>query len=211
MENVARPTRGRPRGFDKEEVAGKAAHLFWERGYEGVSVDELTEAMGITPQKLYAAFGSKEGVHREALAWYDREVTRFIRQPLADEPNVAQAIRLALRACAVAFTAPGRPAGCMRSTAGLAASIANVSIARQGRNLRHDSLAVLQSRLEEGVAAGQLTGGAPTGLLAQYLNAMVVGMAVAARDGAAEVDLLAMADMAAASLPVTGTDRGAST
>ena len=71
--------RGRPRGFDLEEVTGRAALLFWARGYEGVSVDELTAAMGITTQSFYAAFGSKQKLHREALAWYEREVMRPIR------------------------------------------------------------------------------------------------------------------------------------
>ena len=75
--------RGRPRGFDLEEVTAKAALLFWERGYEGVSVDELTATMGITTQSFYAAFGSKQKLHREALAWYEREVMRPIRDALA--------------------------------------------------------------------------------------------------------------------------------
>ena len=202
-ENRAPKSRGRPRGFDKQVVAGRAAHLFWAHGYEGVSVDELTAAMGITPQKLYAAFGSKEGLHREALAWYDREVTSFIRQALAEEPHVVQAVSKALHVCARAFTEPGRPAGCMRSTAGISVATGNEAIAQLGKDLRRETLALLRARLDDGVAAGQLGSGAQTHALAWYLNGTVIGMAVAAHDGASEADLLAMADLAAAALPST--------
>ena len=193
--------RGRPRGFDLDEVTGKAALLFWERGYEGVSVDELTAAMGITTQSFYAAFGSKQRLHREALAWYEREVMRPIRNMLAAEQNVVLAIQSAMEACAREFTRLDRPLGCLRSTAGLCASRENEAVSRHASGLRLETTAFLKARLDQGVTDGQLDGGTDTGALAMYLNAMVVGMAVAAQDGATTRDLLAVADIAASVIP----------
>ena len=197
--------RGRPRGFDLDEVTAKAALLFWARGYEGVSVDELTSAMGITTQSFYAAFGSKQKLHREALAWYEREVMRPIRDALAGEHDVVRAIQMAMEACAREFTRPDRPLGCLRSTAGLCASRENQAVARHASGLRLETAAFLKARLDQGVTDGQLDGDADTNALAMYLNAMVVGMAVAAQDGATTRDLLAVANLATLVLP-TGRD-----
>ena len=197
MENGGAPKRrGRPRGFDLEEVTAKAALLFWARGYEGVSVDELTAAMGITTQSFYAAFGSKQKLHRDALEWYGREIMRPVRDALMGERDVVLAVRLAMDICAREFTRLDRPLGCMRSMAGLCVSRDNEAVAQHASGLRLETTAFLKARLDQGVVDGQLDSGTNTGALAFYLNAMVVGMAIAAQDGAGTDDLRSVAAMA---------------
>ena len=72
--------RGRPRGFDRDAALAIAMETFWRLGYEGASIADLTAAMGITPQSLYAAFGSKAELYRETLAL----LSRFERRILPD-------------------------------------------------------------------------------------------------------------------------------
>src|SRR5688500_13596233 len=79
----ARP-RGRPRSFDRDTALGQAMEVFWAKGYEGTSISDLTEAMGINPPSLYAAFGDKERLFLEAIDRY--QVARGASCPYCDEP-----------------------------------------------------------------------------------------------------------------------------
>ena len=85
-ENVAgcTPCRGRPREFCVDAALAQALRVFWEKGYEGTSLNDLTEAMGITRPSLYAAFGNKDALFRKALDLYETEKLAYIRQALAE-------------------------------------------------------------------------------------------------------------------------------
>ncbi len=60
MTTELKKARGRPRVFDKDEALEKAMKLFWTRGYDGTSMAEIIETLGINKPSLYAAFGNKE-------------------------------------------------------------------------------------------------------------------------------------------------------
>ncbi len=62
---------GRPRAYDREAVLNAALDVFWERGYETASTEELCAAMGLAKSSFYGCFGSKRGALLEALAAYN--------------------------------------------------------------------------------------------------------------------------------------------
>ena len=62
--------KGRPRKFDTDKAVEQAMLVFWKKGYEGTTIDELTAAMGISRPSLYAAFGNKEGIFKRSLNHY---------------------------------------------------------------------------------------------------------------------------------------------
>ena len=81
------PRRGRPRNFDRDAVLDRAMQTFWKLGYEGASIADLTAAMGITAQSLYAAFGSKSALYREALGRYRDTAGAFPARALTEETS----------------------------------------------------------------------------------------------------------------------------
>lgn len=191
--------RGRPPAFDREEVLEKAADTFWRLGYEGASIADLTAAMGITPQSLYAAFTSKADLYREALAWYQVHIGASTARAL-EENDVVVALTRVLRESAREFTRPDRPHGCMVSTAVLTCAVENEPVARHVSGLRNETLDAVKSRIERGIAEGQLKQATDAPSLARFVGAMIQGMSVQAQDGATKAALSAMTDLAVAEI-----------
>ena len=90
--------RGRPRRFDRQAALERAMEVFWERGYQAASMTDLTEAMGINSPSLYAAFGSKEELYREAIGHFAATESDAILAPLL-EAATARAGLTAGRGC----------------------------------------------------------------------------------------------------------------
>jgi AcrR family transcriptional regulator len=102
-ENISASSKGRPRGFDRAEALRQAMRLFWAKGYDGASLADLTAAMGINPPSLYAAFGSKEALFREATDLYSETEGVDIWRSLHQSATARQAVEGFLRESAAAF------------------------------------------------------------------------------------------------------------
>lgn len=191
---------GRPRAFNRAAALTTAAETFWQLGYEGASIADLTEAMGISPQSLYAAFQSKARLYAEALDWFETEVAGFLCAALAREADVLDAFEQMFLEAAQAYTRPGRPRGCMVATALIGCAVESVEVARHVSALRHERVRLFEARIARGVAEGQLRPETYAAGLAQYVAAVLQGMAVQARDGATLPDLLVLGQLAMAAL-----------
>ncbi|QCO06185.1 TetR/AcrR family transcriptional regulator [Azospirillum argentinense] len=191
--------RGRPRAFDRDEALAKAADTFWRLGYEGASIADLTAAMGITPQSLYAAFASKADLYREALEWYQATVGASTAAAL-EEGDAVVALTRVLRDSARDFTRRDRPHGCMVSTAVLTCATENDPVARHVAGLRTATINLIRVRIERGISEGQLKGETNAASLARFVGAMIQGMSVQAQDGAPTEALSALADHAVAEI-----------
>jgi AcrR family transcriptional regulator len=192
--------RGRPRGFDRHKALEEAALVFWRLGYDGASIADLTAAMGITPQSLYAAYRSKADLYREALEWYRADLGAPLRSSLEDEPSAVTAIEQVLRRFARGFSRSNRPGGCMIATGSLTCAEENNAISEEVAALRGQALEMYRDRLARGVREGELRPDADPDALARYVATIIQGMSVQGRDGADEGSLLAVVGIAVGEL-----------
>lgn len=200
MSNPVRK-RGRPRALDRDVGLDIAARLFWERGYEGTSTADLTKAMGINPPTLYSMFGSKEALYRQALEFsIARESSRRLAI-LASPLPAYDALRLYLYDIADGDTQPGKPRGCMVSTAVLQHAEENASVAQMTAALREASMQILKTRFDRAVEERELPAETDTDTLARFYGAIIQGMSAQACDGACNARLKRLIDLALTAWP----------
>jgi AcrR family transcriptional regulator len=180
----------RPRSFDRDTALACALEAFWRHGYDQTSINDLTEAMGIKPPSLYAAFGDKQTLFDEVVERYQSDPTSFISVALL-EPDAKRAIERLLHEAADQYTRNDQPRGCMvLSEPKLAAH-------------RAESLRSLTDRIQRGIDDGDLPAATDAAALSRYLASVLSGMSAAARDGATAAELHTTADLALAALPTS--------
>jgi AcrR family transcriptional regulator len=185
---------GRPREFDPDQALDIALQVFWRRGYEGASMADLTEAMGITKPSLYAAFGNKEELFRKALDRYVDGPGGYVQVALA-KPTARDVVEHLLFEAADAVTDPDHPPGCLAVQGALSCGEAAESIKRELMTRRANGERDLRRRFERAVAEGDLPKDADAADLARYISAILQGMAVQAAGGASREQLRKIAHM----------------
>jgi AcrR family transcriptional regulator len=191
---------GRPREFDTEEAIAKAMRLFWRKGYEGTSVSDLTDELGINRPSLYAAFGGKDELFLKVLDRYDRETAPFTQASLRAPTARALAEGLMYGACA--FHSDARnPPGCLMVHGALIGGSASAMAREETRSRRARLKDLIAERLTRAQAEGDLGRGDDPSALAGYLVAMLRGLAVEAASGAQPAELREIADIAMTAWP----------
>ena len=178
----------RPREFCVEGALSKALEVFWRRGFEGTSLTDLTEAMGITRPSLYATYGNKEQLFRQALDLYDESYMGFTREALT-EPTARRVVERLLTGFALAQTDAHHPPGCLGTNGTLACSAAADPIRDEIVKRRTSFESALRRRIEKAKAAGDLAEDANPADLARYVMTVANGMAIQASSGASRQSL----------------------
>lgn len=200
-------SRGRPRSFDRAAALRQAMEVFWEHGYEGTSMADLTAAMGINSPSLYAAFGSKEELFREAIGLYQETTGGLTDRALREQPTARASIEAMLRDNARSYATDQGPRGCMIVLAGSTYTTRSESVRDFLVECRNATVAQVQERLDRAVAEGDLPAGRDTAMIADFYTTVLYGLSVRARDGADVHDLDRIIDGALAAWPaLTGTE-----
>lgn len=197
---------GRPREFDAETALDQAMEVFWRHGYEGATIAQLTEAMGINPPSLYACFGNKEGLLKAALDRYTKLRNVWMDEVVA-APTARDVAERMLMGIADKQTDPANPPGCLLVQGGIACGTGSESVPFELAARRAENEDQLRDRFIRAKAEGDLKESADPAALARYVSAVSVGMGVMASSGSDREALQQVASVAVQAVEVQSANR----
>ncbi|WP_277189013.1 TetR/AcrR family transcriptional regulator [Caballeronia sp. BR00000012568055] len=199
-EAEAKP-RGRPRAFDREAALERALDVFWSKGYDTCSMSDLIEHMGINSPSLYAAFGSKEDLYREALDHYANGEGGAALRALQSHESAREGLRAMYRASIELFTRFQKPRGCMLFLGAMSIAPEHAELRAYLQKRRRRASAAVAGRLARAVEHGELPAGTDTQALATLCSTLFAGLSIQAHDGVRKNALFAAIDQFIDSLP----------
>src|ERR1700674_1229198 len=194
IQNAARP-RGRPRSFDESEALERATQVFWSKGYDGATIDDLVAGMRVGRPSLYAIFGDKQALFMRCLQRYAERKGAGAVKALLGPRDVRDAVRGLLRYSVESATVEGSAWGCLIVCV---APLVNDELVRDViKRASDDTLALVERRLHQAVEAGELPSNFPICTRAKQVLDLSRGLTVRARSAASRDELLEDAESAA--------------
>jgi AcrR family transcriptional regulator len=191
---------GRRRSFDEGQALEAAMRVFWQKGYVGTSLSDLTEALGINKPSLYAAFGNKEQLFASALVRYGSRYGLPHAEHLLQPAGAPLRRRLHdyLSSVARMLTDPSLPGGCLVAQSSCEAGGGNLpeEAARTLTGVRQETRSLLAEVFQREQAADNLSIEKDPDQMACYVMTLMMGMAAMARGGADLAELEAVIALA---------------
>jgi AcrR family transcriptional regulator len=192
---------GRPREFNEDAAVDAAMRVFWEKGYEGTSLDDLTQAMRINRSSLYSTFGDKESLFRRVIARYQSGPLCFLPNALA-EPGARAVVEALLRFTVKFLIDPSHPRGCLSLQGGMACGSGNEDVQQAMVDWRSHGLLLLRKRMQRAKAEGDLPKDVDPNDLARLVMILMNGLSVQAVNGATPAEMNRAVTLALKSLPL---------
>ena len=194
IQNAGRP-RGRPRNFDELEAVEKAIHVFWSKGYDGVTIDDLVDGMGVGRPSLYAVFGDKRTLFLRALKAYAEKKGAGAARALHSPPTLRASLAGFLRHNVETATEKGSAAGCLLLC--VAPLVDDAEVRQFLQNASAGATALVERRFRDGISAGEIPSDFPVAVRASQVIDLTNGLTMRARTGATRKTLLRDAEEAA--------------
>jgi TetR/AcrR family transcriptional regulator, copper-responsive repressor len=192
MVKKAQRKRGRPRAYDREIALTRAMDLFWDRGYAATSLDDLSRAMDMNRPSIYAAFGDKQALYRQALDHYRARVRAAIREVFEESRPLRQVLRdFYERAIDIYLSGKTSARGCFMIGTALTEAVVNPELRISLAETLHGLDRLLAARIAVGQQHGEVDADANPDDLGQVASAMLYLLAIQARAGAARKSLKA--------------------
>ena len=189
------PKLGRPPAFDKEAALDIAMHLFWDRGYEGTSMADLSHAMGLHPSSIYAAFGDKQSLFALTAQRYADVPGQYMARAL-EQPTLRSFLLAAFDNTVEFLGSKEHPSSCFTLTGALSCGVTTEPAKVLMRQIRLQNEAALKARLLKARKAGELPPKVNVEDYTRYLSSLLSGLAVQAANGSTRAELKRTADLA---------------
>jgi AcrR family transcriptional regulator len=194
IQNTAR-ARGRPRSFDETGALEKAIQVFWSKGYDGVTIDDLVTGMGVGRPSLYAIFGDKRTLFLRALRTYAESKGALAAKALLSPRTLRDSLTGFLRHAVESATEKGSAPGCLL---GCVAPLVNDAEVRQFlQNAATQAVGLVEGRFRDAITAGEIPSDFPVNARASQVMDFARGLAMRARIGTPRKTLLKDAEEAA--------------
>ena len=182
------PPAGRPRTFDRDEALKKAMYVFWDKGYEGTSMADLIESIGMKAPSIYAAFGNKDALFRESVELYIEQVEEGPLKALNSSNYILEALNGSLNE-SVKMLSEGKVSGCLVMGGAINCSPEHHEHVEYLRKIRGKYKQALKKRFVQAFEDGQLTENANPEDLAEFYLGFIHGLALRASDGSKQKEL----------------------
>ena len=193
IQNIARP-RGRPRTFDETVALENATQVFWSKGYDGVTIDDLVEGMGVGRPSLYAIFGDKRAIFLRALKVYAEAKGERAAKALLTPQNLRDSIAAFLRFAVESATEKGSARGCLMIC--VAPLVADAEVRRFLQHAAAGGAALVEARLRDAMTTGELPHDFPAAERAIQITDLARGLTMRALIGSPRKSLLKEAEEA---------------
>jgi AcrR family transcriptional regulator len=194
IQNAARP-RGRPRNFDESAALDKAIQIFWSKGYDGVTIDDLVAGMGVGRPSLYSVFESKRKIFLRVLHAYAERKGALTAKALLEPATLRESIASFLRYAVTSATQRGSASGCLIMC--VAPLVNDVEVRQFLRNAAAAAVALVERRFQSGIRAGEIPSDFPVAARASQVLDLSRGLTMRAQMGVSRKALLEDAEEAA--------------
>ncbi len=172
---------GRTRTFDEQAVIADAMTVFWRKGYEATSIDDLVQATGINRASMYGTFGSKEGLLLAALDHYVLAINRERLKLLQGKGTVRECLETYFDSLITFSTGDGRGLGCLLTNTAIELSPRNARIRKKLKGIFEHVEGAFRRLIERGQAAGEISPDKDAKALGHFFLTTVQGLRVIAR------------------------------
>ena len=152
--------------------------VFWEKGYEGTSIQDLEDAMGLKRTSIYNTFGNKRTVFERVTACYKESIMADLFAAMDGAPNIREGVRRLLNGALDIHFDTGNPGGCLVVLSVLESGQHDARSQASMQQTIHELKDALQSRLNRARKAGELATGLDTAVTATTIATTMTGMMV---------------------------------
>lgn len=198
---------GRPTEFDTDHALNVAMRLFWERGYEGTSMADLSQKMGIHPSSIYAAFGDKQALFALAAKRYADVPAQYMVKAL-EQPTLRGFILAAFDNTVEFLGSKEHPSSCFTLTGAISCGLDTEPAKALMRGMRLENEAAIKARLIEARKAGEFPREENVDDYSRYLSSLLSGLAIQAANGSTRAELKRTAEVALRHLGIKRSGRG---